>query len=190
VTKRMYIPVRETGVLAVNGEGLWTAIVTIPVAELDPFVRTTWLAEVRYPAEPPIPPGMAPLPVAGGVEPVWSTVGASAEGVWSDPSLVAVSLLIPPDGPAAPAAPTLTVEANGSTTVTMTGLPSAHPAAIAPYHLEVYRGTPGTASKLVGTKDLAGDGLTWTDPTPAPAGVHYDLVVVDPIGRRSPPTRA
>ena len=32
--------------------------------------------------------------------------------------------------------------------------------------------------------------FTWTDPGPVPAGTTYQVVVIDPIGRRSAPSAA
>lgn len=185
--ERTYAPVWRSGALA-EADGSSTASLTVPAAELVPFVRITWLAEVRYPAEPPIPPGVSPLPVAGGVEPVWSAVGDSAESAWSDPSLAAESLLIPPDGPEVPDV-ARTQAADGSTMLTVTGLPVAHRAAVAPYRLEIYRGLPGIPAELASSQTISAAEVTWTETSPVPAGVHYDVLVVDPIGRRSQPRR-
>lgn len=66
----------------------------------------------------------------------------------------------------------------------------AHPAAIAPYQLEIYRGEPDTTSELVLNEDIITDEITWSDSAPVPVEATYDLVLIDPIGRRSPPTRA
>ncbi|MDR6413320.1 hypothetical protein [Pseudarthrobacter sulfonivorans] len=186
--ERTYAPVWGSGVLGPAADGIWTAALTVPAADLVPFVRTTWLAEVRYPAEPPIPPGVSPVPVAGGVEPVWSSVGDVAEAAWSDPSLAAESLLIPPDGPAVPEV-ARTQAADGSPMLTVTGLPVAHRAAVAPYGLEFYRGLPGIPAELASSQTISAAELTWTESAPVPAGVHYDVLVVDPIGRRSLPRR-
>jgi hypothetical protein len=186
---RAYVPVIHDGSLAdVDGDGIWTATHTVPVGDLHPFVRTSWLVEVRYPPEPPIPPGPVPLPVDGGVEPVWSTIGSSAEGIWSDPSLVATSLLVPRTPPPAPAAPTVTVQPTGAVSIVVDGLPVAHPAALGPFHLEIYRSTPGSSPLLQVDLPVTGPELTWEDPAP-PAGARFDLLVVDPIGRRGPARR-
>ncbi|EIV92690.1 hypothetical protein [Frankia sp. QA3] len=188
---RHFAPVWTSGNLTgPDADGGWTATVTVPAAELIPFVRTVWYAEARYPAEPALPPGTVALPADGGVEPVWSAVGDSSEGLWSEPSLAAESLPIPPADPAPPPAPAVTATADGSIELTLSGLPTAHPTASTPYHLEIYRGTPGTASERRAVVAVLDPDLAWTDPAPIPAGAHYDLVVVDPIGRRGPATRA
>ncbi|MEU2502361.1 MULTISPECIES: hypothetical protein [Streptomyces] len=188
---RHFAPVWTSGKLALpDGGGPWTATVTVPASGLSPFVHTDWYAEVRYPAEPPLPHGTTAEPVDDGVEPVWGAIGNEAEGLWSEPSLPAGSLLVPPLPPAAPATPVLTTAADGSVTLTLSGLPTAHPASGTPYRLEVYRGTPGSAPQERAVLPVESAALSWKDPAPVPASAHYDLVVVDPLGRRSPATRA
>ncbi|BBC29422.1 hypothetical protein SGFS_007160 [Streptomyces graminofaciens] len=188
---RHFAPVWTGGKLTMpDGGGPWTATVTVPASGLSPFVRTDWYAEVRYPAEPPLLPGTPSEPVDGGVEPVWGAIGDEAEGVWSEPSLPAASLLVSPFPPAAPAAPVLTTAADGSVTLALSGLPTAHPASGTPYRLEIYRGTPGSAPQERAVLAVEAAAFSWKDAAPVPAGTHYDLVVVDPLGRRSPVTRA
>ncbi|MGV9531466.1 hypothetical protein ACWDRM_30250 [Streptomyces cellulosae] len=188
---RHFAPVWTSGKLALpDGGGPWTATVTVPASGLSPFVHTDWYAEVRYPAEPPLPHGTTAEPVDDGVEPVWGAIGNEAEGLWSEPSLPAGSLLVPPLPPAAPATPVLTTAADGSVTLALSGLPTAHPASGTPYRLEVYRGTPGSAPQERAVLPVESAALSWKDPAPVPASAHYDLVVVDPLGRRSPATRA
>ncbi|MFB7982778.1 hypothetical protein [Streptomyces vinaceus] len=162
----------------------------VPASGLSPFVRTDWYAEVRYPAEPALPPDTTAEPVDGGVEPVWGAIGDEVEGMWSEPSLAAGSLLVPPLPPAAPASPVLTAAADGSVTLALSGLPTAHPAAGTPYRLEIYRGTPSSAPQEQAVLPIETAALSWKDATPVAADAHYDLVVVDPLGRRSPATRA
>jgi hypothetical protein len=70
------------------------------------------------------------------------------------------------------------------------------------YSLEVFRTLPGEHGKLAFSiladapqadggraSDRTGS-FTWTDPGPAPAGTTYQVVVIDPIGRRSAPSAA
>ncbi|MFD5813051.1 hypothetical protein [Streptomyces sp. NPDC127038] len=188
---RRFAPVWTTGELTAPGGGApWTAGVTVPASALGPFVPTDWYAEVRCPPEPPLPPGTTPVPVDGGVEPVWGAIGDAAEGIWSEPSLPAVSLLVPPGPPAAPAAPVLTTAADGSVTLALSGLPVTHPASGGPYRLEIYRGTPDSVPRELAVLSLASDALSWQDAAPVPAYARYALVVVDPLGRRSPVTEA
>lgn len=185
---RALAPVWKSGTLSTSGADGWEASVTVPVAELEPFVKVVWFAEVRYPAEPAVPPGVAAVPVDGAAEPAWSAVGSAAEAIWSDLSLAAESLLIPPSFPLAPAAPTLAREPDGTNVLELAGLPLAHPSAIAPYRLEIYRADAVAAFALAASEDLLSAELTWSDPTPATSGTRYSVLVVDPIGRRSPAT--
>ncbi|MGW1520844.1 hypothetical protein [Streptomyces sp. NPDC002287] len=188
---RHFAPVWTSGKLSVpDDDGPRTATVKVPASGLSPFVRTDWYAEVRYPAEPALPPDTTAEPVDGGVEPVWGAIGDDVEGMWSEPSLAAGSLLVPPLPPEAPASPVLTTAADGSVTLALSGLPTAHPAAGTPYRLEIYRGTPSSAPQEQAVLPIETASLSWKDSTPVPADAHYDLVVVDPLGRRSPATRA
>ncbi|MEU8992874.1 hypothetical protein AB0C98_41945 [Streptomyces sp. NPDC048558] len=190
-TDPQYAPLWASGKLTgPDTAGVWSVQVTVPVARLDPFIRSVWYAEVRYPAEPPLPPGTVPEPVDDTVEPAWGSIGDEAEGLWGESSLPAESLLVPPAPPSAPAAPVVTTAADGSVTLALSGLPTAHPAAGTPYRLEIYRGTPGTAPQERAVIPVSAPAPSWTDPAPVPAGSHYDLVVVDPLGRRSLATRA
>ncbi|MET7989059.1 hypothetical protein [Streptomyces sp. NPDC005281] len=188
---RHFAPVWTTGKLTAPDNGApWTAIVTVPASGLSPFVHTDWFAEVRCPSEPPLPPGTTAEPVDGGVEPVWGAIGDEAEGAWSEPSLPAVSLLVPAGPPTAPAAPVLTTAADGSVTLALSGLPTTHPASQSPYRLEIYRGTPDSVPQERAVLSLASAALSWQDAAPVPADARYALVVVDPLGRRSPVTEA
>ncbi|MFJ9105639.1 hypothetical protein ACIRJM_45150 [Streptomyces sp. NPDC102405] len=190
-TDRSFAPVWTSGKLTVPDDGApWAATVTVPASALSPFVRIDWYAEVRYPAEPALPTNTPADPVDGGVEPVWGAIGDEAVGLWSEPSLPAGSLLVPPDPPAAPAAPLLTTAADGSVTLALSGLPTAQPASVTPYRLEIYRSTPTSAPRQKAVLPIESTALSWKDPALVPADAHYDLVVVDPLGRRSPVTRA
>jgi hypothetical protein len=115
-------------------------------------------------------------------------VGASAESVWSDLSLAAESLLIPPDPPAPSPDPFLVEQDDGSYTIDVSGLPVAPPDAIGPYILEIYRSTSGSPPERIAPPFTGLQEVTWTDPNPIAAGDAYDFVIVDPIGRRSVPT--
>jgi hypothetical protein len=186
---RHFAPVWKSGHLTgPDAEGVWTATLTVPPVQLDPFVRTTWYAEVRYPPEPAILPGPVPLPADGGVEPVWAMVGDSSEALWSELSLAAEALLVPLGPPAAPPAPAVTTQPDGSVVLTLTGLPTVHGATSDPYRLEVYRGQPGEVVAQRDVLDLLTPNVSWTDPAPVPADARYDLVIVDPLGRRGPAT--
>lgn len=185
-----YAPVHLTGELSgPDADGVWSATVHVPAVELAPFVRRVWYAEVRFPPEPALPPGVVALPADGGVEPAWSTVGSASEGLWSDPSLAAESLLVPPEGPRAPAAPDVWTGEDGSVALSLGDLPTVAPAAETPYRLEIYRGTAGAGAEQQADLPVREPTLSWTDPSPVP-DARFHLVLVDPVGRRSPTTRA
>ena len=173
-----------------DADGVWTATFTAPTEKLDPFVRYRWFAETCYPAEPPIPPGAFPQPVPGGVEPVWTTLGSESESIWSDPSLAAESLLIPPHDPQPPPAPTVTRRPDGATEVHLGNLPMAAPDAIGAYRLEIYRVAGNAPPNLAATLTPGTGEFSWTDASPLPPTDSYAIVLVDPIERRSSPAFA
>ncbi|MEO3752570.1 hypothetical protein [Streptomyces sp. B6B3] len=65
-------------------------------------------------------------------------------------------------------APALTITPDGAVTLALTGLPTAHSAAGAPYHLEIHRGTPGAAAEQRATVPVLTPDLVWTDRAPVP----------------------
>lgn len=184
---RDYIPLQpESGPLTgPDANGAWTAGFDTPLAELDPFVRYRWFAEVRYPTEPSLPPGTVPEPVDGGVESVWTA--ADSEALWSDPSLAAESLLIPAEPPQPPPPPSVTGQPDGSAAIHVEDLPEEAPDAIGAYRLEIYRVDGGAPPTLVATLATTGGEVNWTDVAPVPPTDRYAFVVVDPIDRRSSP---
>lgn len=183
-----FAPVWRVGDMAgPDAQGNWTATVAVPVDQLVPFVAMSWYAEVRYPPEPAIPPGEAALLADGGIEPVWGKAGDASEGLWSEPSLAASSLLVRPDAPDAPPEPEIIREADGSVTIKIAAFPAFH-AGATPHRLEVYRSDPGLVMARRDAIDIVASELTWTDPAPVPPGAIYEFAVVDPIGRRSQTT--
>jgi hypothetical protein len=128
--------------------------------------------------------------VDGGVEPVWTDLGSPSDAVWSDPSLAAESLLIPAHGPQPPQPPTVVKQPDGSTEIQVENLPDAAPDAIGAYQLEIYRVHGPVPPTLVATQAPSKGQAGWTDSAPLPPTDRYALVVVDPIGRRSPVTLA
>ncbi|GAB2836410.1 hypothetical protein GCM10022221_39420 [Actinocorallia aurea] len=181
-TDPQYAGIHAEGQLAPGPDGSWIASVPVPAADLHPFARSCWYAEIRYPDEPALPDGVSALPPDGGVEPVWGEPGTPCKRLWSAPSLAAESLLIPPEPPAAPTTPTRTENTDGSVTLTFTTMPTTHQAAD-PYLLEIYRATPDETGRRAVLTVLTPE-LAWTDPAPAPPAARYDVMLVDPLGRR------
>ncbi|WP_301123821.1 hypothetical protein [Mycolicibacterium fortuitum] len=173
-----------------GASGTWHAQIDLPDADLQPFVATIWWAQCRYPAEAPTDGG-APLPPDGGVHPDWPPLGEAALSLWSLASGATPTVHIPADPPAAPAAPTATRTPAG-VTITAAGLPPSTPAMIAPYVLEIYRFTAAAAPDdryvRIAHPTTAAGTIEYTDSSPTAAD-RYDLILVDPTGRRSVPTR-
>lgn len=173
-----------------GASGTWHTQIDLADADLQPFVATTWWAQCRYPAEAPTDGG-APLPPDGGVHPDWPPLGDAALSLWSLTSGPTRTVHIPAELPPAPTAPTATRTPAG-VTITATGLPPSRPAMIAPYVLEIYRFTAAAATGdryvRIANPNTANGAIEHTDASATPAD-RYDLVLVDPIGRRSPPTQ-
>ena len=149
-------------------------------APLRYWVRYTWRVEVQGSAEP----------------------GGGPPGDWSQASDPATTMLVPPDAPLA--ATNVVASSAGSSAVALSW---QHPDALlggsaGHYSLEVFRTLPGEHGKLAFSiladapqadggraPDRTGS-FTWTDPGPVPAGTTYQVVVIDPIGRRSAPSAA
>jgi hypothetical protein len=111
--------------------------------------------------------------------------------LWSLASGPARTVHVPVESPAPPEPPTATRTPIGVTIITA-GLPPSTLAMIAPYFLDIYRFTaavdPDDRYVRLATLNTAAGVIEYSDPSPTPAD-RYDLVLVDPIGRRSPPAR-
>jgi hypothetical protein len=188
VTDPRYVPIRPPGSASMTGTSAgWMAEVSDGApGELPAFVRHTWFAEIGYPPEAAQAPGTVP-PGAQSVQPLWASGGGDAPIVWSAASLPCSTVLAPPDPPAPPTGATFTKQADGSAIITLPGPPVAHPDAIGPYRVEVYRHVADQAPAAIGDGVPTVPGLTITD---ASAGDGYALVLVDPLGRRSAPAPA
>jgi hypothetical protein len=177
-----YIPITNSDIpLDENGEVFAATTADGPATGLTPFVRYTWIAEARYPAEPAQPPGT--VPPAGGdlVRPLYGTPGDASEGTWSESSQPASTLVTSPP-PAAPAA-TATVNA-GATTITIAAAPLAAQDAIGAYRAQVLRhGNNGY--ELITDQPIQATPFTYTDNMAADS---YAVIVIDPLGISSQPT--
>jgi hypothetical protein len=148
-----------------------------PAATLKPWVRYFWSAEVQGDPEP----------------------GSTVAGCWSPPS-DPVSLVFTPPGP--PAA-VITARAVGTLVAPDVfedvQLEFDHPDTLnggefGSYRLRVYRLRPGEPQQMLAEHPLAGDGpfsvsgMDVSDPADrVPTGTVWRLVLLDPLGRASPP---
>lgn len=155
-----------------------------PGGTLRPWTIYHWRVEVR-----------------GGPEP-----GGGPGGTWSVPSTPVSTMLVNPEPPAAATAVTATPVAAG------VEIRWEHPEAliggsVGGYHLDLYRKLPGQPERFLATipadappaaggRNPDGTGqfhyVDMPDPAegPIPAGTTYRVIVVDPIGRTSPPSAA
>jgi hypothetical protein len=148
-----------------------------PAAALKPWVRYYWVAEVQ-----------------GGPEP-----GSTIPGRWSAPS-DPVSLAFTPPGPPVAVA---SLQAVGTEVMPDlfedVRLEFDHPDTLnggefGSYRLRVYRQLPGEPQRMLTEQSLAGEGpftisgMDAADPAHrVPVGTVWRLVLIDPLGRTSPP---
>lgn len=111
---------------------------------------------------------------------------APSESLWSEPSAPAGSLFVPSAGPAAPSAP-ISFGTTSRPSLLAHGLPVAHPRAIAPYRLEIHRRVGAGAPRVVAEFPIGSPQEAWVLPGDGLES-QFQLVVVDPLGRRSPPS--
>ena len=163
--------------------GAWTATLDVAEAALPALVRALWVAEVRYPPEPALEPGVNPNPRE--VTPLAGAAGDPRELNWSAPSLSVSTVRIPSQPPAAIDGATATATATGRR-ITVAALPPASLRSLGAWSLLVVRHT-ASASEPLPTIDLAGKVAPLTVDDPAPAD-SYTLALIDPIGRVGEPT--
>jgi hypothetical protein len=151
-----------------------------PGGALRPWVRYDWRVEVRGGPEP------------GG--------GPSAE--WSQASMPAGVTLVPADPPAAATNLSVTRSTGGPATVTWKHADPLIGGSSGGYQCDVHRRIGDAPEALVATIEAeappsaggrsggTAGSFSWTEPTSPtpPAKAAYRVVVVDPIGRQSPPT--
>jgi hypothetical protein len=168
---------------------------------LEPFVRYVYWAQVQLPPERRVPPG--PPAANGDLHPLDPASAADRPRPMSLPSAPRTLMRTPPAAPAAPRAADIRVTRTDAAdgvhlTIAITSPPAAHPMAIGPFRLAIWRQWPGQAIAPVtvsggtspdGTWPALGSGpVTVTVPPPvppaAPTGpLTVRLAYVDPAGR-------
>ncbi len=182
VADPLYMPILRSGTLILDGS-VWKGAVAFGApTPLPPFVRFSWVAEIRYPPEPELEPGA--VAADGAVRPGGGAPVGPCPYVWSDPSLPVGSMFVPalPD---APEDALVESAVGGAATVKIPARPT-HSRAVGQYEAVVYR-DPSTAAipapiTLLARVKLDKDAQV-TDPA---AASSYYVVITDPIGRCSP----
>lgn len=147
-------------------------------APLREWVKYSWRVEVQGPDEP----------------------GGGPPGEWSQPSAPVSTMLVPSDPPAAPASVTAADAGAGQATVSWKHPDPLLGGSAGVYNCEIYRRAPGETEQLAhvlpaDTPQAQGGRapdrtgvFSWTDPGPVATGTVYRVAIVDPIGRRGPPS--
>ena len=138
-------------------------------AKLRPYTRTTWRLQVQAPPPP----------------------GSDRPGLWSEPSDALTGMRVPPALTEPPALNAVQIGA-------LVQLRVSHPAALTggalgSHRVDLYRADPGGRERRVHSLALPADPMpgqtfAWTDPTPPAAGTTWRALVLDPLGRASPPS--
>lgn len=177
-----YVPVVRTDIpLTRDANGAWSAtVVDGPAQGFPGFVRLTWLAEVRYPAEPHLPAGATPadsqVHLVAGVSP-----GPQVSG-WGPTSPPASTM----HTPETQQVPQVVVQAGR---VIVTNIPVSHRYAIRPHLLVVHRFPQGTTTPTVTLTPMPITVPTMVvqDTVVSPPPLRYAVVVMDPLNRSTAP---
>lgn len=177
-----FVPIVATGIpLTRSGNGSWSAtVIDGPATGLFPFVRYTWLAEVRYPPEPHLPTGA--VPEDSPVRPVAVDEPGPKLSGWSDTSGPAITMITP-----LPTPPTSVNVSWTSNVISVAGLPTAHTRAIARYRIVVHRLSATAPSTRIGPTLVTGPAMAIQD-NPAQPPAAYAVVLLDPLNRPTTPT--
>lgn len=150
-------------------------LVIAATADLQPWVRYFWVAEVQGAPEP----------------------GSSIPGKWSPPSDPAVFAFTPEGPPSAPTNIVVTGAATGSeftdVTIEFETSDTMNGGEFGVFAARVYRQLPDGPMELFAEPQLAGDGSHAVEGSATaesvPADTTYRLVIVDPVGRTSAPVQ-
>ena len=181
------MPIVAEGDLQAGPDGTWRAefVDGADAAQpIPPFVRQTYVAEVRYPPEPDLPPGVQPVADPLAVAPAVPGAPAAAPSPWSEPSAPGSSVVVPADPPVVPAGVTFVVDPVAGGTITIPTPPVAHPAGRPFSALVVREGADGRLVTLP-TVEIAAAPAVVPDPGGA-AATAYRVAIMDPLGRIGP----
>jgi hypothetical protein len=166
----------------------------VDTAGLLPFVRYTWWAEVRLPAERRLPRGATMLPPPGAITAENAAQVEDAPAAFSLLSAPVTVVNAPTGAPAAlnVASITATVAAAGggfALQILIADVPVAHPQAVDPYRIRLWAEQAGAAPVLLADGvPTANPAFQWTGAVAANTATTVYVVVIDPIGGESAPT--
>ncbi|NUT46904.1 MAG: hypothetical protein HOV94_06210, partial [Saccharothrix sp.] len=180
-----YVPVVQTDIpLTRDPDGAWSAtVVDGPATGLPAFVRLTWLAELRYPAEPHLPAGATPA--ESQVHPATGIPPGPKTALWGPSSPPAATVLTPETT----LVPRAAVRWGSVNDILVTNTPVSHRFATAPYQVVVYKVYPPGTLPTVTLPPVPITGATTTvrDQVVNPRPQRYAVVVIDPLNRSTAP---
>jgi hypothetical protein len=166
----------------------------VDTSGLLPFVRYTWWAEVRLPAERRLPRGATMLPPPGAITAENATQVGDAAAAFSLLSAPTTVVNAPTSAPAAldAASITATVVASGggfTLQVLIADVPVAHPQAVGPYRIRLWAEQDSAAPTLLADGvPTTNPAFQWTGAAASNGATSVYVTIVDPLGRESPPT--
>jgi hypothetical protein len=166
----------------------------VDASALLPFVRYTWWAEVCLPAERRLPRGATMLPPPGAITAENTAQTEDAPAAFSLLSAPVTVVNAPTGAPAAlnPASITATIAAATGGFVLqllIADVPVAHPQAVGPYRIRLWAEQNGAAPVLLADAvPTTNPAFQWTGTVASNGATNIYVVVIDPLGRESPPT--
>jgi hypothetical protein len=164
---------------------------TFTDGDLPPFVRATWWAEVRMPAERRLPLGAITTPTPGAIGAEQPAQMQDMPGLFSAVSAPFSAVPVPPASPEPIDSKSIsltlkTIPGGRTLTVDITSPPHALAGAIAPFLLRLWVDVSGKASSSPVDIPTNAETLSWTSPQLLASGsVTLRIAVIDPIGRSS-----
>jgi hypothetical protein len=178
--------VREDGNVTVG------ATVADP-SPLTPFVRYSYWAEVRMPAERRVTPEVIEVPPANGVRPVNAAQATDMPRPYSPVSAPVTAVHLPPlpvPVPANLAAAVIEDPGTLRASLTSSSTPAAAPSVTPPYRLRIWEQWGDKPIAAAVEVEMNGSALAWegapvADDAQHPRSLTLRVVTVDPVGRES-----